>query len=70
MEVKSEMDASVWQVLVAPGQAVAEDEDLVILESMKMEIPVVAPCAGTVTELLAQAGDSVKMGQVLVVLEP
>ena len=42
IEIEAEMDASVWQVLVEPGQSIAKDDELIILESMKMEIPVVA----------------------------
>ena len=51
MEVQAELTATVWKVVVEQGASVAEGDELVILESMKMEIPVVAPTAGTVTEL-------------------
>lgn len=60
------MTASVWKVEVAVGQTVAADDDLVILESMKMEIPVAAPEAGTVTAIHVAAGDQVTEGQALV----
>ncbi|MBA3303004.1 MAG: biotin/lipoyl-binding carrier protein, partial [Acidimicrobiia bacterium] len=62
MEVRAELAASVWQVRVTPGDAVAEGDPLVVLESMKMEIPVVAPVAGTVTELRVGPDDRVEEG--------
>jgi acetyl-CoA carboxylase biotin carboxyl carrier protein len=68
-DVVAEMVANVWRVVVAPGDAVQEGDALVILESMKMEIPVVAPRAGTVSEIRVKETDVVKEGQVLAVLE-
>ena len=65
-EIRAEMDATVWQVLAASGQTVASGDELVILESMKMEIPVVAPADGTVGEVHVHEGDTVKQGDVLV----
>ncbi|MEM7275868.1 MAG: biotin/lipoyl-binding carrier protein [Actinomycetota bacterium] len=65
-EVRAEMTASVWQVAVTAGQTVAEGDELIVLESMKMEIPVEAPVAGTVAEVLVSPGDQVVEGQVLV----
>ncbi|MEY2591452.1 MAG: acetyl-CoA carboxylase biotin carboxyl carrier protein, partial [Acidimicrobiaceae bacterium] len=50
-EVRAEITANVWQVRVEVGQHVDVGDELVILESMKMEIPVVAPLAGTVSEV-------------------
>ena len=67
-EVRAEIAANVWQVLVEPGAAVAEGDELVILESMKMEIPVAAPSSGTVSEVRVKAEDQVQEGDVLVVL--
>jgi biotin carboxyl carrier protein len=63
------MDANVWQVLVAEGQAVATDDELVVLESMKMEIPVVAPQAGTVTSVNVVEGGVVQEGDVIAVVD-
>jgi biotin carboxyl carrier protein len=63
------MVANVWKVVVAPGQAVADGDTLVILESMKMEIPVLAETAGTVAEVSVGEGDVVQEGDVLVVLD-
>ena len=68
-EVKAELVGNVWKVLVTAGQQVAEEDTLIILESMKMEIPVVAPSAGTVKEVLVKETDVVKEGQTLVTLE-
>ncbi|MEM9561913.1 MAG: biotin/lipoyl-binding carrier protein [Actinomycetota bacterium] len=67
-EVRAEMTASVWQVRVEVGQAVAADDELLILESMKMEIPVVAPRAGTVDVVHVAPEDQVNEGTVLVTL--
>jgi acetyl-CoA carboxylase biotin carboxyl carrier protein len=66
--VESEVTGTVWKVLVEVGNQVAEEEPLMILESMKMEIPVEAPCAGKVSELLVDTEDLVEEGQVVAVL--
>ncbi|MCL4145247.1 UNVERIFIED_CONTAM: hypothetical protein GTU68_000490 [Idotea baltica] len=63
------MTASVWKVNVEVGQQVAADDELIILESMKMEIPVVAPVAGKVSAVLVAPEDQVAEGAVLVTLE-
>ncbi len=68
IEVKAEMVASVFKVLVVAGAPVVAGEALVILESMKMEIPVLADAAGTVSEVCVAEGDVVHEGDVLVVL--
>lgn len=68
-EVKAELVGNVWKVEANPGDQVEEDDILVILESMKMEIPVVAPVAGTVKEIRVKEQDVVKEGQVLAVIE-
>jgi acetyl-CoA carboxylase biotin carboxyl carrier protein len=68
-EIKAELVGSVWKITTQPGAKVAEDDVLLILESMKMEITVVAPRAGTVKEIRVKETDVVKEGQVLVVLE-
>ena len=68
-EVRAEMVANVWKVLVEPGATVAEGDTLVILESMKMEIPVVAPQGGTVTAVNVVEGGVVQEGDVIAVVE-
>ena len=68
-EIRAEMVANVWKVVKAAGDDVAEGDTLVILESMKMEIPVEAEDDGTVKEIRCAEGDSVSEGDILVVLE-
>ena len=68
MEVKAELMGTVWKVLVTPGDAVAEEQELIILESMKMEIPVIAPRAGTIQEVKVKETEVVAENQVLVIL--
>ena len=68
-EVKAELVGNVWKIKTEPGAHVGEEDELLILESMKMEIPVTAPRAGTVREIRVREGEVVKEGQVLVVLE-
>ena len=65
----ADMGANVGKILVAPGDKVEEDDVFMILEAMKMEIPVMAEDAGTVTELHVAEGDVVAPGQVLVSFE-
>ncbi len=67
-EIRAEMVANVWKVVVAPGDTVADGDTLVILESMKMEIPVIAETSGTVTELHVAEGDVVQEGDVIAVV--
>jgi acetyl-CoA carboxylase biotin carboxyl carrier protein len=67
-EVEAEIIGSVWKVEVAVGDAVEEGDALIIIESMKMEIPVESPRAGTIAEIRVGQGDSVEEGQTLVVL--
>ena len=69
-EVRSEMVANVWRVVVRPGDAVVAGDALMILESMKMEIPVAAPVEGTVTEVRVQEGAVVQEGDVVAVIQP
>ena len=69
IEVEAEVAGKVWKIEAAVGQAVAADDTLILIESMKMEIPVAAPRAGTITEILVAMGDPVTEGQVVVVLD-
>ena len=69
IDVKSEITGKVWKIEAAVGQAVAEEEPIIILESMKMEILVLAPGAGKVKEILVAEGDSVTEGQKVAILE-
>ena len=68
-EVCAEMVANVWQVSAEVGDAVEEGDTLVILESMKMEIPVYAPHDGVVKEIRVKPEDVVQEGDVIAVVE-
>ena len=68
-QVSAEMVANVWKVLVAAGDTVSAGDPLAILESMKMEIAVESPLAGTVREVRVQEGDTVQEGDVIAVVE-
>ena len=67
--VESEITGKVWKIEVAVGTQVQEEDTLLILESMKMEIPVMAPAAGRVAEIAVKVDDTVEEGQVLAVIE-
>ena len=67
-EVRAEMVANVWKVVVAEGDSVSDGDTLVILESMKMEIPVLAEGGGTVSTLAVSEGDVVQEGDVIAVI--
>jgi acetyl-CoA carboxylase biotin carboxyl carrier protein len=64
-EIEAHITGTVWKVEVAVGDTVDEGDTVVILESMKMEMPVEAEVSGTVTELLCAEGESVSEGQPL-----
>jgi acetyl-CoA carboxylase biotin carboxyl carrier protein len=68
IEIHAEMVANVIQILVTADEQVAAGDTLLILESMKMEIPVLAEDGGTVSEVRVREGDVVQEGDVLVVL--
>ena len=67
-EVRAEITANVWQVPAEVGATVAAGDELVILESMKMEIPVEAPIAGTISAVHVAPNDQVTEGDLLVEL--
>ena len=69
VDVKTEIAGTVWKMTSQVGDAVDEDEPILILESMKMEIPVGAPEPGTVKELLVEEGSTVSEGTVVARLE-
>ena len=68
-EVQAQITGNVWKIVKTVGDSVAEGEELIILESMKMEIPVEAPCAGRIGAFRVNEGDSVEEGAVLAVIE-
>ena len=67
--VKASMAGTVWKVLVTEGEEVAAGQDVVILESMKMEIPIAAEEAGTVKRVIAAEGDFINVDDDLVEIE-
>jgi acetyl-CoA carboxylase biotin carboxyl carrier protein len=68
-EVRAEMVANVWKVVASQGDQVEDGDTLVILESMKMEIPVLAEGSGTVTALHVAEGDVVQEGDLIAVID-
>jgi acetyl-CoA carboxylase biotin carboxyl carrier protein len=69
VQIRAELAGNLWKIVVREGQLVQADETLVILESMKMEIPVNAPTAGRVTKIHAREGETVQEGQLLIDVE-
>ena len=67
-EVKAHITGTVWKIEVQPGASVSEGDVLLILESMKMEMPIEAPSAGTVKEIKVKEGQPVDEGAVVAVL--
>ncbi len=65
IDVKSEITGTIWKIEVNAGDKVAEEDVLIIIESMKMEIPVLAPEARTVAEILVKEEEPIKEGQLL-----
>ncbi|MGM7722397.1 acetyl-CoA carboxylase biotin carboxyl carrier protein subunit [uncultured Metabacillus sp.] len=68
MQIMTNMAGSVWKILVAVGDTVEEGQDVIILESMKMEIPITSECKGTVKKININEGDFVNDGDVLIEL--
>ncbi len=69
MQIKAELAGNLWKIVVREGQQVGADETLMIIESMKMEIPVIAPKAGRVAKIHVQEGQAVQEGQLLIEIE-
>ncbi|HSP65368.1 MAG TPA: biotin/lipoyl-binding carrier protein [Candidatus Deferrimicrobium sp.] len=68
-EVKAELVGNLWKIVTEVGQVVEEDDTLMILESMKMEIPITSPVGGTIRAILVNEGDVVQEGQTVAVVE-
>ncbi len=68
-KVLAHITGTVWKIEVEVGDEVEEDDDLIILESMKMEMPVIAPEDGTIKEILVEEGEAVDEDQVLIIME-
>ncbi|WP_214323564.1 biotin/lipoyl-binding carrier protein [Nonomuraea sediminis] len=69
VEVRAEMVASVWKVVVKEGDTVSDGDTLVILESMKMEIPVLTEDDGVVAQLKVAEGDVIQEGDLIAVIQ-
>ena len=68
-EVEAQIAGNVWKIEKAVGDRVQEEEVILVIESMKMEIPVEAPRAGLILEIRVAEGDSIEEGAVLIVIE-
>ena len=69
VNVKSEIAGNVWKIQAKPGDRIEAEGEIVILESMKMEIPVLAPKAGLIKEIRVNEGEAIGEGQLIAVLE-
>ncbi len=69
VEVKSEISGTVWKLETEPGQKVAAGDTVLVVESMKMEIPVLAETAGTILSFAVKGGDIVTEGQTVATME-
>ena len=69
MKIKTEIQAVIWKISVEIGQKVDIDDVVVILESMKMEIPIESKYSGIVKQILVKEGDNVNEGQEIIILE-
>ncbi len=68
IEIRSEIPGNVLRIEVAVGDKVEEEDAIVMVESMKMEIPIGAPSAGTIAEILVEEGEGIEEGQVVAVM--
>ncbi len=68
-EVRAPLAGNIMSVLVEPGTAIQEDDELLVIEALKMENMVYAPCGGTVKEVRVKKGDKVEEDAVLLVIE-
>jgi acetyl-CoA carboxylase biotin carboxyl carrier protein len=68
-EIRAEMVASVWKIVASEGDEVNEGDTIVILESMKMEIPVLSEIAGRITELCVAEGDVIQEGDLIALVD-
>ena len=69
VNVKSEIAGNVWKIQTRPGDRIEADGEIMILESMKMEIPVLSPKAGTIKEIRVQEGEAIGEGHVVAILD-
>ena len=69
IKVQSEITGKVWAIEASVGDSLEEEDTIIVLESMKMEIPVVAPRGGSLKEILVAEGDAITEGQDVAVME-
>ncbi len=69
IKVQSEITGKVWAIEASIGDALEEEDTIIVLESMKMEIPVVAPSDGTLKEILVKEGDAITEGQDVAIMD-
>ena len=68
-EVESQITGNVWKIEKAVGDVVEEDDIVMIIESMKMEIPVESPCDGRIVKISVAEGDAIEEGAILAIVE-
>ena len=68
-DVEAQIAGNLWKIEKAVGDVVAEEDVIMIIESMKMEIPVEAPCGGSIAQICVAEGDSIEEGTVLAGIE-
>ena len=69
VNVKSEIAGNVWKIQLKPGDKVEVEGEIMILESMKMEIPVLSPEAGTIKEIRVNEGEAIGEGQLVAIID-
>jgi acetyl-CoA carboxylase biotin carboxyl carrier protein len=69
VNVKSEIAGNVWKIQLKPGDKVELDGEIMILESMKMEIPVLSPKGGTIREIKVAEGEAIAEGQLVAIID-
>jgi acetyl-CoA carboxylase biotin carboxyl carrier protein len=69
MDIVAPMSGNIWKILLQEGESVNEDDEIIIMEAMKMEIPVTAPSSGVLKSLKVKEGDPVEADDLLAVLE-
>lgn len=68
-KVVTDVAGNVWKIIANAGDSVAQDDTIVIMESMKMEIPVLAPKAGKILEVMVEEGEAIAEGEVVATVE-
>jgi acetyl-CoA carboxylase biotin carboxyl carrier protein len=69
-EVLAPLAGNIWEIIVEVGDTVEEDDDLLVIEALKMENLIYAPCDGKVSEIKVKKGDQVEEDEVLVLIDP